>query len=181
MQRTNMELFVLAAVRAGLETSYDLNKKADLSVGATIPLLARLQEDGLLESARSVRNSRRYSLTATGDKVFQQQWRQLLLSHPSDLESILRIAYLAIAMKTDARTVRSFLRMSAQQRKHLGALRARDASSLLIPTAKVSFGVGYRWLRACCDAARLRGEAAMLLRIAKGRSLFHLSSEEGGK
>ena len=42
--RTNLELFVLAAVRAGLDSAYDLNKGADLSVGATLPLLSRLGE-----------------------------------------------------------------------------------------------------------------------------------------
>ena len=41
---TSLELFVLAMVRRGLATPYELKTKAGLSLGSTVPVLARLEE-----------------------------------------------------------------------------------------------------------------------------------------
>ena len=41
---TSLELFVLAMVRQGLATPYELKTKAGLSLGSTVPALARLEK-----------------------------------------------------------------------------------------------------------------------------------------
>ncbi len=48
---TSLELFVLAMVRQGLATPYDLKTKAGLSLGSTVPALARLEKDSLVEAS----------------------------------------------------------------------------------------------------------------------------------
>src|SRR5580698_8515695 len=96
--RTNLELFVLAAVQAGLDSAYDLNKSADLSVGATLPLLSRLEKAGLLRSKAAARRSKQYSVTAEGRSVLHRSWQELLEPVPREFEGILRIAYVCAFM-----------------------------------------------------------------------------------
>jgi len=172
--RTNLELFVLAAVCAGLSTAYDLKKNAELSVGATIPLLVKLTKLGLLEATSAPRRSRRYSLTPQGIKALRKEWQRMLAPVPLNFEDILRSAYLAAAMESDVRTIRKFLRDSARQRKHLAAVRGEDARSFPATPSPRSFGTGYRWLRAFSDASRLRAEATMLSRAARHKDLAKL-------
>lgn len=168
---TNLELFVLAAVRSGLASAYDLKEKADLSVGTTIPLLQRLEQSGLLASKLAARRSRQYSLTSKGDRSLRVGWRNISASVPSDFESIVRSAYVGVSLENDLKKVRSFLKDSARQRKHLAAIRTKEAASISNALAAPSFGLSYRWFRACCDASRLRAETAALLEVAERKDL----------
>src|ERR1051326_3610450 len=94
-ETTNLELFVLAMVQLGLETPYDLKAKAGLSLGSTIPLLARLTETGLLKASDpDRRNSRKYSVTREGASALRHGWKAMLTGD-TDTDSALRIAYLA--------------------------------------------------------------------------------------
>jgi DNA-binding PadR family transcriptional regulator len=45
---TSLELFVLAMLQQGLATPYELKTKAGLSLGSTVPALARLEKDALV-------------------------------------------------------------------------------------------------------------------------------------
>ena len=94
--RNNLELFVLALVQGGHSTPYELKTKAGLSLGSTVPVLARLEKDVLVKASEpGLRRSRKYSITAKGTKVLTQGWTEQLATHPNDIDSILRIAYLA--------------------------------------------------------------------------------------
>jgi hypothetical protein len=53
MTSTDLDLFILALVQAGLATTYDLKSKAGLSVGSTAPVLARLEEAGLIGAPKA--------------------------------------------------------------------------------------------------------------------------------
>jgi DNA-binding PadR family transcriptional regulator len=94
--RSNLELFVLALLQGGHSTPYELKTKAGLSLGSTVPALARLGEDGLVKASEpGLRRSRKYSITAKGTKVLNQDWTGQMATHTNDIDSILRIAYLA--------------------------------------------------------------------------------------
>jgi len=177
--RTNLEVFVLAAVGAGLDSAYDLNKRADLSVGATIPLLARLKREGLLRSKPAGRRSIQYSLTAQGRSVLQRSWRGLVRSVPREFEAILRIAYLAAVMDSSLKTTRSFLKSAAKERAQLAKERGRAADLILGESDADSFGRGHRWLRAHADSVRFATEAALLSRLAARKDLFDLLHRGG--
>jgi DNA-binding PadR family transcriptional regulator len=174
LTRTTLEIFVLAAVRGGLDTPYDLNKEAGLSVGATIPLLARLQKADFLQSRPAARRSRQYSLTAKGKSVLEQSRWGLLHSIPSEFEAILRVAYVAAVVDGGLNTVRTFLRAAAVQRRRLAQQRAHEAQLIAVALDSGSFGRGHRWLRAFSDSVRLRAEAAVLSKIAARRDLAAL-------
>jgi DNA-binding PadR family transcriptional regulator len=86
---TSLELFVLAMVRQDLATPYELKTKAGLSLGSTVPVLARLQQDGLVKaSEEGARRSRKFSITAKGNKVLEQGWaEQLKSTTPTSIRS----------------------------------------------------------------------------------------------
>jgi DNA-binding PadR family transcriptional regulator len=169
--RTNLEIFVLAAVRAGLDSAYDLNKYADISVGASLPLLIRLKGDGLLRSQAAARRSKQYSLTALGKAVLERSWRNLVAEVPREFEAILRVAYVAAIMDSTLKTTRPFLRIASSKRKQLAAERERDGKSILTESGRDNFGRGHRWLRAHSDSVRLKAEGALLSRLAGRKDL----------
>ena len=169
--RTNLEVFVLAAVRAGLDSAYDLNRYADLSVGATLPLLARLEAAGLLRSKAAVRRSKQYSLTPEGQSVLQRSWRTQLASVPREFEAILRLAYLAAVVDTTLKATRQFLKSAAEDRKRLAGQRQDERKAIEREGTQVKFGRGHRWLRSYSDSARLQAEAALLSRLATQKDL----------
>jgi DNA-binding PadR family transcriptional regulator len=166
---TNLEILVLAAIRAGVWSAYTLNARLGLSVAATLPLLARLERQGLVGMQTGGRNSRNYFLTDLGQKVLRTQWRKQLLADPAEFEGVLRLAYLASVMEPEARVARKFLLRAAVVRRERAGDRARDAK--LIAGEPVSFGRGHRWLRAFSESARLRSEATVLSKLATRRNL----------
>jgi DNA-binding PadR family transcriptional regulator len=93
---SSLELFVLAMVQQGLATPYELKTKAGLSLGSTVPVLARLEKDTLVKaSEEGARRSRKFSITAKGAKALTHGWVEQLATEHTDLDSILRIACLA--------------------------------------------------------------------------------------
>jgi DNA-binding PadR family transcriptional regulator len=172
--RTNLEVFVLAGVGAGLDTAYDLNRFADLSVGATLPLLARLETAGLLRSKRGPRRSKQYSLTRSGQSGLQRSWRDLLAPVPREFEAILRAAYMAGLLDPSLKTTRRFLKAAAKDRKMLADDRQHNRLAIEREAGNVKFGRGHRWLRAHSDSIRLEAESRLLSKLASSRDLAEL-------
>jgi DNA-binding PadR family transcriptional regulator len=170
-ERTNLEIFVLAAVEGGLDTAYDLNRFADLSVGATLPLMERLERSGLLRSKGGPRGSKQYSLTVAGRSQLQRSWRKLLGEIPREFEAILRIGYVAAVMDTTLGPTRRFLNAAADERQRMAERRQRQANAILKEPGQGPFGRGHRWVRAHSDSARLDTEAAVLTKLAARRDL----------
>ncbi len=164
-------MFVLAAVKHGLDTAYDLNRFADLSVGATLPLMERLERSGLLRSKGGPRGSKQYSLTVAGRSLLQRSWRKLLGEIPREFEAILRIAYVAAVMDATLGPTRRFLKAAAVERRGLSHQRHREAESIVKGPGMGSFGRGHRWLRAYSDSARLGTEAVVLRNLAARKDL----------
>ena len=170
-ERTNLEFFVLAAVKGHLDTAYDLNRFADLSVGATLPLMERLERSGLLSSKGGPRGSKQYSLTVAGRSLLQRSWRKLLGEVPREFEAILRIVYVAAVMDNTLGPTRRFLRAAGNERQRMGEHRQREANAILKEPGQGPFGRGHRWLRAHSDAARFATEAAVLRKLGARKDL----------
>ncbi len=163
---TSLELFVLAMVRHGLETPYDLKTKAGLSLGSTVPALARLEKDGLVKaSEKGARGSRKFSVTARGAKVLAQEWPGQLTSDQTDLDSILRVAYLAW-QHGNAKACQEFLKRSAAGlRGWAGSLRA-ESERLFGKVESVPDGNTFMWMSKHCEAARAEADAAALTELS---------------
>jgi DNA-binding PadR family transcriptional regulator len=163
---TSLELFVLAMVRHGLETPYDLKTKAGLSLGSTVPALARLEKDGLVKaSEEGARRSRKFSITAKGAKVLAQEWPRHLTSDLTDLDSILRVAFLAW-MHGDGKACQEFLKRSAGSlRGWAGSLRA-ESERLSSKVASAADGTAFVWMNKRCEASRAEADAAALTELS---------------
>jgi DNA-binding PadR family transcriptional regulator len=164
--RTSLELFVLAMVRQGLATPYELKTKAGLSLGSTVPALARLQEDGLVKaSEEGARRSRKFSITAKGTKALTQGWAEQLSTEHTDLDSILRVACLAW-LHGDTKACQEFMKRSATGlRGWAGSLRA-EADRLATKVGEDPDGDTFVWLRTHCEAARAETDAAALVELS---------------
>jgi DNA-binding PadR family transcriptional regulator len=166
-----LEIFVLAAVRAGLDSAYDLNKSADLSLGATLPLLSRLEANGLLRSKLAARRCKQYSMTTQGRLVLQHSWQKLLTAIPREYEAILRVAYLTAVMDTNLKITRQFLKAAGNERRQLAIERQSQAESIQREVGQQAFGWGHRWLRAHSDSVRLQSEASVLAGLSTRKDL----------
>ena len=159
---TSLELFVLAMVQQGLATPYELKTKAGLSLGSTVPVLARLEEDSLVEASEAgARRSRKFTITREGKKALAQGWEEQLAREHTDLDSILRVAFLAW-VHGDIKACQEFMQRSADGlRGWAGSLRA-EADRLAAKLGESPDGDTFVWLRAYCEAARGKTDAAAL-------------------
>jgi DNA-binding PadR family transcriptional regulator len=158
-------------VRQGLATPYELKTKAGLSLGSTVPVLARLKTDALVKASKEgARRSRKFSITAKGTKALTQGWAEQLATEHTDLDSILRVACLAW-LNGDTKACQEFMKRSAGGlRGWAGSLRA-EADRLAAKIGESPDGDIYVWLRTHCEATRAETDATTLValsdRIAK--------------
>jgi DNA-binding PadR family transcriptional regulator len=159
---TSLELFILAMVQQGLATPYELKTKAGLSLGSTVPALARLEKDALVEGAR---RSRKFSITAKGTKALTRGWAEQLATEHTDLDSILRVACLAW-LHGDTKACQEFLKRSADGlHGWSGSLRA-EADRLAARKGESPDSDTFVWLRTYCEAARAKTDAATLVELS---------------
>ncbi|MGC2742285.1 MAG: PadR family transcriptional regulator [Candidatus Angelobacter sp.] len=163
--RKDLELFILALVNDGVSTPYDLMTTANVSPGASIPALARLEAAGLVrKGAEGPRNRTEYATTSKGERFLNNSWRELFQSPPSanqELDAVLRIATLGLVMGETKSSVANYLRTAA-------TLRASSPSQhkgVLGPDAK-KLADTFLWMRSAAQAARTRQEAAVLRKLA---------------
>lgn len=159
-----LDLFVLSLLDRGLETPYDLQKRAGLSLGATTPSLRRLLDGKLATRSKDSGSGKRprhaYELTAKGKEEARQGWKSYMSSErlPNDLDSILRIVDLAVHYKHADQKIADFIRTAVKHRIHL----SKQLSTELESDKKKS----YPALRSRCEVARLQAEADELAKIA---------------
>ena len=163
--RKDLELFILALVSDGLSTPYNLMATANVSPGASIPALARLEAAGCVrKGAEGLRNRTEYATTTKGERLLNSSWRELFESPPSpnqELDTVLRIASLALAMGETKSSVANYLTTAA-------ALRAPGPSqqkAVPAPNAKKLPDM-FLWMRAAGKAARMQQEAVVLKKLA---------------
>jgi DNA-binding PadR family transcriptional regulator len=165
---TNLELFVLAMVQLGLGTPYDLKVKAGVSLGSTIPLLARLEKAHLIQGAKAgAHNSRRFTITPAGTKLLKSASWDDLQENVTDVDSALRIAYLAWRFGS-RKNAAGVLKSIAERLKAMSGSRISEAkrlsSSLSVSPPPPD---AHRWLRMAYDAERLEADAAALSSVAR--------------
>jgi DNA-binding PadR family transcriptional regulator len=164
--RTNLELFVLAMVQQGLATPYELKTKAGLSLGSTVPVLARLERDALVKASKEgARRSRTFSITAKGVKVLTQGWSEHVATRPKDIDSILRIAYLAW-LNGDSATCAKFMERSAESLRGWATSRRAEADRLHSRIGEEPDGEAFMWLRMYTKATQASAEAAALVDLS---------------
>lgn len=165
--RSNLELFVLALVQRGLGTPYDFRLKAGLSVGSTSPALKRLEDDGLITgSDPGARGSRRFTVTAKGGRVLNQEWESHLNNHLTDLDSIVRIAYLAWEFQ-GRNAAAKYLQESSTALYGLVASRKAEAERLSPAVTEPPVAETFLWLRTSGEAMRLEVDATLLKDLAE--------------
>jgi DNA-binding PadR family transcriptional regulator len=164
-RRTDLDLFVLALIEAGLPTPYQMQGAAGLSQGATTPALERLLNGKFVrQSAPGVRGRVEYKATAKGRKHLSVRWLPLLESGPSgDIDSDLRVALLALWIGGSRSMASAFLRQAAARKQGpIGAVQpvpGEEGAPLL--------ALSYRDLKSRFTRTLLSAEADILLQIAE--------------
>jgi DNA-binding PadR family transcriptional regulator len=176
--RLDLELFVLALIKRNVVTPYQLQAEVGLSPGATLPVLARLEQSGYVRRGKpGPRGRTEYEITAGGHRFLKGGWRPLLASPPpADVEAILRIASLAILSGAKQITVADYLRKSAHAKAEDSKLRKNDIEGAAAELADTSDGRLYNWMRRTHSAARLRTDAKVLRNLAAQLRKLKLSS-----
>src|SRR5450755_801632 len=122
---TVLDHFILSQLERGLETPYDLMRRAGVSLGASVPALRRLSAAGLVKKGKETSDSNRprhvYKLTADGRKQARTGWKLYLegKSNLVDLDEILRVCDMAVHNKHDPSRLAAFLNGAARDRSVL--------------------------------------------------------------
>jgi DNA-binding PadR family transcriptional regulator len=116
-----LELFILSLIDRGLQTAYDLQHQAGISLGSSTPALQRLATAGLIKRDVVTSTSRRprhcYRITAAGRKLARTGWIDRLKDPaPNDLEAVLRLLDMATHYRADVDDIAGFLKSSARDR-----------------------------------------------------------------
>ena len=163
--RLDLELFVLALVDRKINTPYLLREKAGLSPGATIPVLNRLTSEGYLR--RGEPGSRRraeYDIASKGRRYLENAGiQQLQEPIPADMESILRIATLAILCGAARSKVADYLKRAAEMKK-AGSANSHKGKKAALPTPPTDADL-YVWMQSINRNARLLSDAAVLRKL----------------
>ena len=162
VRAADLDLFLLALVRSGLATPYDLMSKAGLSVGSTGAVLRRLENDGLLKASKAgSRNSRRFSITKAGEETLHSQWESLLTRQPTDFDAITRTLFIAWSLGRREK-VAKFIEKSIATLTSMAATRTAETNQLQVALGPEPTGETVRWLRTMTSAGRLRAETKVL-------------------
>jgi DNA-binding PadR family transcriptional regulator len=164
---STLELLLLVAAERGISTPYELHAVAGLSVGASIPALKRLVDQGLLaKSEPGIRGRQESRLTAQGKKLLAQLPRLLaeLPAHElTETDSLARALVLA-AYCGEAQLFRQLADRGRQDRQE--RLPATPKALGKIPPTGESLTL-YRWLLGNLQMAKLRAEDQQLKHVAQ--------------
>ena len=165
-----LDLFILSCLSRGLESPYDLQREAGVSLGASLPALRRLLQMKLVEKseAMTARNRPRhqYQLTPSGRKEALGGWKRCLSPEaelPGDIDSILRVVDMAVHHEASQSAIQVFLQRASDRRRDLAEqVELKIAQSAGRPAVRLA----YPALRLHYDANRLRAEAETLKALA---------------
>lgn len=163
MDSSVLDIFILSLLDSGHETTYDLQRQAELSLGSTVPALRRLEVKRLITRQETLTPGSRprhaFALTTSGRKLARSGWKPLLDSGRSsdDLEAVLRILEMARVNDADPAEIGKFL--EAASRTRLESAKAQAKAAAKKPQHYVT--VRERWSR-----ARLQAEAKFLANLA---------------
>lgn len=164
-RRTDLDLFILALIDGGISTSYELQKAAGLSQGATIPALQRLLDAQFVrQGSPGARGRTDYKVSAAGKRALRDGWQPLVAAGPSgDPDSDLRVALLAMLGSGNRLLAAAFLRESADEREEsLAAAGVTSRSDAVPPLAQ-----WYTNLRSNTTKALLTAESQAIRAMAE--------------
>jgi DNA-binding PadR family transcriptional regulator len=167
-RRRDLDLFILALIDSGVSTPYELQQAAGLSPGATIPVLHRLLECGLVLAGKpGTRGRIGHKLTPAGRARLKHGWKELIADGPScDLDADLRVALLALFVGADRRVAIDFLHKSAARKlESLAKIENAERAPSLPPLAFL-----YKNLRAASAKALIKAEATAAADVARSLS-----------
>ncbi len=175
-RRSDLDLFVLALLAEGVATPYELKQAAGLSPGATIPVLRRLVEQGMVSVGKpGPRGRTGHRITAEGRRFLKSGWRELIDEGPcGDLDADLRVALLALVVGKDRRLASDFLKQSAA--RMLEGIEIGEGTEG--PASPPPLGRWYRRLRSTSAKALVKGEAAAALAMARALPRSKASSQK---
>jgi DNA-binding PadR family transcriptional regulator len=132
-QRSSLELVLLAMVKLGVNTTYELMTKAGLSVGITSRSLRSLEAAELLTSTAGTRSSQRFAITKAGERELQLFWAWVARQDsPTTFEFAVRVLYLGwlsgdltAASKYGARAIANLRRRAQKQAAEVADIRQR--------------------------------------------------------
>lgn len=164
-RRSDLDLFILALIDSGVSTPYELQRAAGLSQGATVPVLRRLHERGMLLAGKAGQRGRTaHRLTAAGLQLLKDGWKELIADGPScDIDSDLRVALIVLLVGGNRRVAVDFLRRSAAWKLESLKIALPAEPPVLIPPLAYQ----YRQLRAQSARALIMAEAAAMSALAK--------------
>ena len=163
----DIDLFLLALVQGGLQTPYDFKIRAGLSVGTTVPVLARLEKNGWIEADEmGARRSRRFSITKTGERNLKSQWKYLLLRKATATDEILRIVYLSRVLG-DASAAARFATRASDDLAALAEMKRLEARQRSAAPDSTGSADWYFAMRLRGQAAEALSHARLLADIAK--------------
>jgi DNA-binding PadR family transcriptional regulator len=159
-----LDLFVLSLFDRGLETPYDLQRQAGVSLGSSVPALRRLEAAGFIKKRKAIAASKRprhsYQLSTAGRNLAQSGWKtHLKTPNQMDLDAVLKVADMAqhyrakaadivefLAAVISERTVPARSRLSKLDgtRSSLGHMNTLEAWNLARLKAEVKFLADYR-------------------------------------
>lgn len=165
MNPSVLDIFILSLFDRGLKTAYDLQRRAGVSLGSSVPALRRLEEAGFIKRAAQVDSSKRprnqFKLTAAGKKMARGAWILLLNNQsPSDFDSILRLVDMAQHYQAKAADITVFLDAVSSERQSLtrsGRARLCEECNPLEILAT----------REAWDVSRRKAEAKFLAELAR--------------
>ena len=136
-------------------------------MGSTSPALKRLEEDGLITgSDPGARGSRKFTVTANGKRALKQDWESHLNSRPTDLDSIIRIAYLAWEFQ-GRNAAAKYLQESSMSLSGRASSRKAEAERLSHALTDSPDSETFSWLRTRSEAMRLEVDATLLKDLAE--------------
>lgn len=159
-----LEFFILALIYKGIATPYEIQARASLSVGSTLPALRRLLSKGLVSETRGPKDQRQFSLTAAGKKELRSTkdyFHHSKLGAKGNLESTLRLASLAFV--SGDHKLASEVLLRAADDSEFRAIRVR---SLEDSFDKPDLASLYKSLLAECEDVRQQATAERLRDLA---------------
>src|SRR5271169_6842087 len=164
MVRT-LDLFLLTLVRDGIRTPYEWQARADVSLGASLPAVKRLLEGRLVtEAEKGSRGRREFHITRTGRRALDNIdffIEQTLDERPEDLESVLRLACMAIS-QGKIELARKLLLQAVEEQAKRSRRAERQAS---VAPKGSSAAELYTAALAHCDASRLDATSKSLASV----------------
>lgn len=172
MSPSILDLYLLSLFDRGLETPYDLQRQAGVSLGSSVPALRRLEAAGFIKKRMTVPASNRprhsYQLSPAGRRLARSGWVSLLKDQPpGDFDAVLKLADLTTHYEAAAADIASLLNRAAKNR----VLLSKRAAAGKDKNEQAS--LPYVVTRNDWEVHRMAAEAKFLFSLAKSLSAVH--------